>query len=282
MGTINNLLLDEHPLLVMPTLATLIGLNESIVLQQVHYWLKTKEKTEQDYIDGHYWVYNSYERWQKQFPFFSLRTLRRVFTSLEKKGLLISGNYNKAGFDKTKWYTIDYDTYDHILSLSVQNGRIMRPDYHNGKGQNDQTNTKDYTENTPKTIGSFNGATLERRPDGQAYTPFSWSILEKQIAKSCRKHGIQDCDEYTKIIEYYYLTYMKAFREEHPRLSAPAMDRVIEALICGSENAPDVDLDTYKAMIDQHFKTQYDNCDYNICHFMTEGIRNNRFYEACY
>ena len=64
MGTINNLLLDEHPLLVMPTLATLIGLNESIVLQQVHYWLKTKEKTEQDYIDGPYWVYNSYERWQ--------------------------------------------------------------------------------------------------------------------------------------------------------------------------------------------------------------------------
>lgn len=74
----------------------------------------------------------------------------------------------------------------------------------------------------------------------------------------------------------------RTFQEEYPRLSAPAMNRVIEALICGSENAPNVDLDTYKAMIGQHFKTQYDNCDYNICHFMTEGIRNNRFYEACY
>lgn len=70
----------------MPTLATIIGLNESIVLQQVHYWLKIKEKSQQDYIDGRYWVYNTYKQWQEQFPFFSLRTLRRTFSSLEKKG----------------------------------------------------------------------------------------------------------------------------------------------------------------------------------------------------
>lgn len=131
----------------MPTLATLIGLNESIVLQQVHYWLKIKEKGQQDYIDGHYWVYNTYEQWQEQFPFFSLRTLRRVFTSLEKRGLLIAGNYNKAGFDKTKWYSIDYEAYNSILSTSGQNGRIMRPNWYNGEGQNDQTNTIDYHRN---------------------------------------------------------------------------------------------------------------------------------------
>lgn len=85
----------------MPTLATIIGLNESIILQQVHYWLKIKEKSKQDYIDGHYWVYNTYEQWQEQFPFFSIRTLRRTFTSLEKMGLLLTGNYNKVKFDQT-------------------------------------------------------------------------------------------------------------------------------------------------------------------------------------
>ena len=42
-----------------------------------------------------------------------------------------------------------------------------------------------------------------------------------------------------------------------------------------------VDIFVYAPMIDRHFKTQYDNCDYNICHFMTEGIRYNRFSEAC-
>lgn len=111
---------------------------------------------------------------------------------------------------------------------------------------------------------------------------FDWSILDKQIIKSCHKHGIQDCSEYVKIIEYYYSAYMTTFHENHPCLSSSAMNSVVSALQNGSENVPDCDFDIYKAMIDQHFKTQYDNCDYNICHFMTEGVRNNRFYETCY
>ena len=36
----NNLLIDDYPILVLPKLATEIGLNEAIVLQQIHYWLK--------------------------------------------------------------------------------------------------------------------------------------------------------------------------------------------------------------------------------------------------
>lgn len=120
----NNLLLDERPLLVMPKLATLIGLNESIVLQQVHYWLKGKEQRQQDYIDGRYWVYNTYEQWQEQFPFWSIMTIRRTMTKLENMGLLIAGNYNTAGFDKTKWYSIDYAALDNPVSPSVQIGTM--------------------------------------------------------------------------------------------------------------------------------------------------------------
>lgn len=120
----DNLLLDERPLLVMPRLATLIGLNESIVLQQVHYWLKGKELRHQDYIDGRYWVYNTYEQWQKQFPFWSIMTIRRTITKLENIRLLISENYNTAGFDKTKWYSIDYAALNSLLSSSVQIGTM--------------------------------------------------------------------------------------------------------------------------------------------------------------
>lgn len=86
----------------MPTLATLIGLNEAIVLQQIHYWVKHNEKDMQNFIDGHYWVYNTYEQWHEQFPFWSVMTIRRTMTKLENQKLLIAGNYNHAGFDKTK------------------------------------------------------------------------------------------------------------------------------------------------------------------------------------
>lgn len=282
MRSISNLLLDEHPLQVMPTLATLIGLNEAIILQQVHYWLKHKEKSGQDYIDGHYWVYNTYKQWQKQFPFWHVNTLQRAFTSLEKKGLLISSNYNKAGFDKTKWYTIDYNTYEAMVSTSYQNGMLVTPNCTNGAHQNDMTNTIDYTEITTEKIKDLNGAELKQFHASATAMPFNSSILEKQIVKSCCKQGITDCSDYITIIEYYYSMYIATFHKEHPRLSSPAMDSIIKAIYSGTELVDGTDPDMYKALISQHFKTQYNNCDYNICHFMSKGIRNNRFYEACY
>ena len=92
-------------------LATEIGLNENIFLQQVHYWLKGNEERNHNYKDGRYWVYNSYSDWVKEsFPFWSKSTVKRTVQSLEKQGLIITtSKYNKKEYDKTKWYTINYE-----------------------------------------------------------------------------------------------------------------------------------------------------------------------------
>ena len=36
----SKLLVDEPPLIVLPSLAVAIGLAEAILLQQIHYWLR--------------------------------------------------------------------------------------------------------------------------------------------------------------------------------------------------------------------------------------------------
>lgn len=98
-------LLDERPLLILPTLATKIGLNESIILQQIHYWIQISKNIHDDKA----WVFNTYEEWQEQFPFFSLSTIRRTIDKLVKMDILEKGNFNKMGIDRTNWYTINYD-----------------------------------------------------------------------------------------------------------------------------------------------------------------------------
>ena len=100
----------------MPTLAAHIGLNEAIILQQVHYWLLKSDKLE----DGRKWTYNSYESWREQFPFWSVATIKRAISSLEKQELLISGNHNKAAFDKTKWYTLNYQKIQSMTNRLAQ------------------------------------------------------------------------------------------------------------------------------------------------------------------
>lgn len=157
-------LFSKHPIIVDTDLATVIGLHEAIVLQQVNYWLHTKSgKT----IDGRRWVYNSYPKWKREsFPFWSESTIKRVFTSLEKQGLLLSGNFNKAGFDKTKWYSIDIDKLNKLMDdRSGQNDPTMRSNWTDGGGQNDPMEevnlsrpipetTRDYTETTTDKIYS--------------------------------------------------------------------------------------------------------------------------------
>lgn len=110
-----NLLFDEKLLLINRVLAKLIGLNEAIVVQQLHYWIKINEDKKQNFFENRYWTYNSIKSWhENEFSFWSYDTVKRTFKSLEEKGILISGNFNKIKWDKTKWYTINYDKLDEI------------------------------------------------------------------------------------------------------------------------------------------------------------------------
>ncbi len=100
----SSLLIDEHPLVVLPSLAKEIGLNEAIMLQQIHFWISKRKH----FKDGRYWVYNSYDSWAEQFPFWSKSTIIRILKRLEERGLVESGNYNRLKIDNTKWYTVNY------------------------------------------------------------------------------------------------------------------------------------------------------------------------------
>lgn len=157
-----SLLIEEPPLQVLPSLAKSIGLNEAIVLQQIHYWLRKSNNVK----DGHKWIYNSMPNWQKQFNFWSLPTVKRVFRSLEKQGLIITANYNKAGFDKTKWYRINYEKLQHVSRRSDQNDPTMVSSWTDGSDQNDTTNTKRLPETTTETTTED---ILSGKPDHAPY-----------------------------------------------------------------------------------------------------------------
>lgn len=96
----------EEILLVNRRLAAIIGLNEAIVLQQIHYWVKKKGGGVEH--QGARWVFNSLERWQEQFPFWSQDTVKRALAALKSKGLVRVEKLSEVGRDRTNYYTIDY------------------------------------------------------------------------------------------------------------------------------------------------------------------------------
>ena len=105
----SKLLLPSKVLRVVRDLATQIGLNEAIVLQQIHYWMDPEMNVGQVF-GGQRWIYNTYEQWQSQFPFWTTRTIRRIINNLEDQSLILSTDkLNNDTRDRTKWYTINYE-----------------------------------------------------------------------------------------------------------------------------------------------------------------------------
>ncbi|MCG7337125.1 conserved phage C-terminal domain-containing protein [Sporosarcina sp. ACRSM] len=114
-----HLLIQESPLQVLPSLVMQVGLNEAIVLQQLHF----RSLISTNVRDGHKWVYKTYDEWKsEEFPFWSIDTIKRAIRRLEDKGYIIStASYNRMKMDKTKWYRIDYKK----LQLSMVQSATM-------------------------------------------------------------------------------------------------------------------------------------------------------------
>ena len=215
-----SLLISEPPLQVLPSLAVKIGLNEAIILQQVHYWLLKSNNIR----DGYKWVYNSYSEWNKQFPFFSRNTMIRALNSLEKQGLLITANYNKAGFDKTKWYRIDYEKL--VGKRSTQNGYTSNPKWVDGDTQNGQTNTNRLPENTTENNNKHSASHSNAPSVSQLEEEFEelWSKYPNKKGKkqafnhykAWRKASAKHTNEYLLERLKVYMTDLQQNSWKHP------------------------------------------------------------------
>lgn len=152
-----NLLINEPPLQVLPSLAKKVGLNGAIFLQQLHYRLLISTNIR----DGEKWVYQSYPEWRdKEFPFWSVDTVKRTITQLESDGYVIGTNaYNKMKMDKTKWYRIDYSKLGYYQS--VQNAPIDRAKSIEGGGQSASCDEGKMHRAIPKDIKSIKNNNVE-------------------------------------------------------------------------------------------------------------------------
>jgi len=211
----SKLLINENPILVLPTLAKKIGLNEALFIQQLHYWLADSKHT----YDGYQWVYNTYEDWHRQFPFWSTSTIRRIIGKLEREGLIISGNYNRFKMDKTKWYRINYEYLESLMDEDAQlsdlcnkrtdtsdqmqrnNGKHMDTSYSQnatnlGKIPNRQTQTNLTDQNKPnigkddQTNANVSKLTNLSKPTNQSGT--NLTNHTDQTVKNLTKHSDQN------------------------------------------------------------------------------------------
>lgn len=180
----SRLLIDDYPMQILPKLAVEIGLNEAIILQQLHYWLKSSKHKK----DGDKWIYNTYKDWRLQFPFWSDRTIRRTISSLEKQNLIRTANYNRAGFDKTKWYSLNYEALNLVAKRCGQNDQTIWPKCPNGVGQNDQVELAKMATPIPETNTEITTETTTENNMSSSSTAYPYKKIIDYLNERTGKH----------------------------------------------------------------------------------------------
>ena len=102
--------------------ATLLGEAESILLNQIIYWLSKCGRKVAGQEEK--WIYNSLAEWHKQFSYWSMYKLRKTIKSLEDLGLIKSIKVNARKWNHTKWYTVDYYQYKKLLNKTESENNI--------------------------------------------------------------------------------------------------------------------------------------------------------------
>jgi phytoene dehydrogenase-like protein len=135
-----HLLINEPPLQVLPSLAVAIGLDEAIVVQQLHYWLTNPKNEGRVDEEGNKWVYNTYDDWKEDnFPFWSADKIQRIFLDLEKTGIVIARQLDAKKRDMRKFYRLDYDQ---ICMMDGADLRLSMTAKHHDVLNESETNTE--------------------------------------------------------------------------------------------------------------------------------------------
>ena len=82
------------------------GIECAIILYNIRFWIEKNKANRVHFHKERYWTYNSAKAFSELFPYLSPTQISRHLRKLEKLGVIISDNFNTAGYDKTKWYSL--------------------------------------------------------------------------------------------------------------------------------------------------------------------------------
>lgn len=282
---LRDLFIDKSKTLIVNTdLALVLGdLNEAIILNQLNYWLEINKKADKNFIDGKYWVYNSYAEWRENdFPYWSEKTIQRTFTRLENKGIVISSNYNKMCIDKTKWYSIDFEVLEEMIKAYDSNKISEEDKMSCREGQYDRpipkNTTKDYSYAFSKEKGTL--CFSDEKAVGQSNVKYRIDDVPNLVSRYAEPNTPGSrIIELRNIIQYFISRYEEESDIRHIDVSDSAIKSIVDAYFHPTGKVVDCEAEDYMWMIDDYFATDYKmngkRVSKSLQHFFSGKIREN-------
>lgn len=95
---------DSHSFNVQ--LASLVGLQEAIILQHFHYWHQRATHLPEMHREGRVWFFRSVAEMRQVFPYLSDANVRTAIQHLLDRGLIVKGDFAATSMNKATWYSL--------------------------------------------------------------------------------------------------------------------------------------------------------------------------------
>ena len=83
-----------------------VGLEEAVMFNNIYFWVEKNKEKDNHFHNGKDWMYCTVREFTERYPFWSPSQIKRILKNLEKNEYIETGNFNRFGPDKTKWYTV--------------------------------------------------------------------------------------------------------------------------------------------------------------------------------
>ena len=273
----SDLLLSNKFLKIPVDLAIMIGLPESIILGRLHYWIKLYETQyselgrHKDHIhSGNMWVYLTFDQWHTQIPFYCIKTIKRAMKRLEEQNYILSSNFNKKKYDKTKWYRPNYKELEQlsesIIEVSLPSGQSVPMHKDNLTLPIPIDNYKNNNNNGLSTSSSLSAQT-QSSSQKNLISCFNNDDHQEEINKTIFK------SKDLKIFNNYIWYYESFLNKKHPFIKEDQIKRG-GAVVKGFLDKMYIGIEELDLYIEEHFKDIKNGIfksDGNFNHFATEG-----------
>lgn len=307
---------DDFVVLRKPLIRLLERTDYAIIVAEIDsrasWFERGADKYQDHYFDGRWWMYDTYESWNKEyFPGLSIRTVKSMFATLKSSGII----FQVKRFDRDKnitrcWYSVNYE----LLSAMFENGiklSDVQKQFPAVKGEDISEKIKKivnfYVQTSHSTTcesctlyniynnNIYNTITENSKQRIKREGYFSKSETDKQqpLYDLARQYLLADghTEKYDalRILDFLSLYGLHYTQKTGKRLTCrPSQIAGIIERACqsieedGDTTLFDLEEEQRAWIVSKYFRTNYaGDCDYNIFHFLSGDILRNKYFEMC-
>ena len=94
------------------------GVDEAVFLYNIRYWIAINKEQGSNVYDERVWTYNTRKTFTEVFPFWTENQIRKIVSKLKAADILLTGRFNKKGYDRTTWYTLNDDSSKYLKTAN--------------------------------------------------------------------------------------------------------------------------------------------------------------------